>query len=128
MVAIIVTLPFIASTTRGNIVYGVEIFLWGQLTAAVVTWIATLVFVIRITGRSLISYLADIAPYAAITCLGLLPCALIASAVEMAPLLLCFVEAVVFAFIYVGINALMRSRIQADVLGYLFGRFRKRGQ
>lgn len=125
VVAIVATLPFIALTYDGNIVYGVEIFLWGQLAAAVVTWIATLMFVIRITGRSLISYLADIAPYAAITCLGLLPCALIASAFEMAPLLLCFVEAAVFAVIYVGVNALMRSRIQADVIGYLFGRFTK---
>jgi len=125
IVAIIVTLPYIAMTNHGNVVYGVEIFLWGQLAASVVTWIATLVFVIRITRRPFMSYLADLAPYAAITCLGLLPCALIASACDMHPLLLCVVEAFAFALIYIGINALMRSRIQADVLGYLLGRFVK---
>lgn len=106
-------------------VYGVEIFLWGQLVASVVTWFVTLVYVIRITGRPFMSYLADLAPYVAVTTLGLLPCALIAGAFEMLPPVLCCVEAIVFVAVYVGVNALLKSRIQADVLGYLFGRFMK---
>lgn len=125
VVAIIVTLPYIALTNPGDIVYGVEIFLWGQLAASVLTWIATLVIVTRITHRSFMSYLSDLAPYIAITCLGLLPCALMASVCDMPPLVLCFAEAVAFGAIYLGVNALMRSRIQADVLGYLFSRFAK---
>lgn len=125
VVAVIVTLPYIAMTSGGNVVYGVEIFLWGQLVASVVTWFVTLVYVIRITGRPFMSYLADLAPYVAVTTLGLLPCALIAGAFEMLPPVLCCVEAIVFVAVYVGVNALLKSRIQADVLGYLFGRFMK---
>lgn len=125
VVAVIVTLPYIAMTSGGNVVYGVEIFLWGQLAASVVTWLVTLVYVIRITGRPFMSYLADLAPYVAVTTLGLLPCALMAGAFEMQPPVLCCVEAIVFVAVYVGINALLKSRIQADVLGYLFGRFMK---
>lgn len=123
VIAILATLPFISLTTVDNIVYGVEIFLWGQLAASAVTWGVTLVMTVRVTGRPLMSYVADLAPYVAITCLGLLPCMFVSSADGLHPLVLCLIEASVFIAVYLGVNACMHSRIQADVLGYLFGRF-----
>lgn len=125
VLAIVVTLPYIALTSKGNIVYGVEIFLWGQLAASIVTWIVTLVIVSRFTDRPFMSYIMDLAPYAAFTCLGILPCALLAAGWMVHPLVMCFAQAGVFVVIYMGINGIMHSRIQADVVGYLLGRFIK---
>lgn len=125
IVAIVVTLPYIALTSDGNVVYGVEIFLWGQLAASMVTWVVTLGIVSRFTGRPFMSYVTDLAPYMAFTCLGVLPCALLAAGCSVHPLVMCLMQTGVFLVVYVGINAIMHSQIQADVTGYLFGRFMK---
>ena len=124
IIAILITLPYIAITAPGNPVRGVEIFLWGQLAATIVTWITSLILVIRISGRTLLSYLGDLLPYFALTCLSLIPCIMLLNA-DLHPLLICVLQSLAFMAIYLGINALMKSRIQSDMLGYLFGRFRK---
>lgn len=124
VIAIVLTLPYIALTRVDNIVYGVEIFLWGQLGAAFVTWIASMIFAIKVSHRSMMSYIGDIAPYFSLTCLGLVPGVLILQS-DINPLLMCVLQATSFAGIYLGINAMLRSKIQSDVLGYLFKRFRK---
>ena len=115
--AIILTLPYIGLSTPDNIVKGVEIWLFGQLAAAIVTWVVSLWFVIRLTHRSLFAYLADIAPYAAQTAVFALPCIMI-SRLDMAPLAICILQALTFAVLYLGINYLMKSRIQQDVMDY----------
>ena len=115
--AIILTLPYIGLSTPDNIVKGVEILLFGQLAAAIVTWVVSLWFVIRLTHRSLFAYLADIAPYAAQTAVFALPCIMI-SRLDMAPLAICILQALTFAVLYLGINYLMKSRIQQDVMDY----------
>ncbi|MDE6036880.1 MAG: oligosaccharide flippase family protein, partial [Duncaniella sp.] len=122
IIAILATLPFIKLSTVSNIVYGVEIFLWGQFAAAVITWLVTLIIIVRITSRSVTAYLADLAPYCAITCLGLLPCIYIPEVASLSAPVICVVQLLAFAVIYLGVNAMMKSRIQADVLGYLFGK------
>lgn len=122
IIAILATLPFIKLSTVSNIVYGVEIFLWGQFAAAVITWLVTLIIIVRITSRSVTAYLADLAPYCAITCLGLLPCIYIPAVASLSAPVICVVQLLAFAVIYLGVNAMMKSRIQADVLGYLFGK------
>lgn len=124
IIAIIITLPYIAVTTPGNVVYGVEIFLWGQLAASALTWVATLVIVTRLTGRSFMGYIGDLLPYCALTCIGLVPCIIISGLGHMHPLVICVLQALAFIIVYVGANALMKSKIQSDVFGYLFGRFR----
>ena len=124
IIAILIILPYIAITAPGNPVRGVEIFLWGQLAATIVTWITSLILVIRISGRTLLSYLGDLLPYFALTCLSLIPCIMLLNA-DLHPLLICVLQSLAFMAIYLGINALMKSRIQSDMLGYLFGRFRK---
>ncbi|MCM1052288.1 MAG: lipopolysaccharide biosynthesis protein [Paenibacillus sp.] len=124
VVAVVLTLPYIALTTPDNIVYGVEIFLWGQLAATFITWCASVVFAVRISHRSFMSYIGDIAPYFTLTCLALVPGVLLLRW-DIAPLLTCILQATSFLLIYMGINAMLKSRIQSDVLSYLFKRMRK---
>ena len=126
IIAIIVILPYIRLAPSYNLVYGVEIFLWGQLAAAAVTWAVSLVMIVRITSRGIFAYLADLAPYCAITCLALLPCLYIPSIPSLSDLGICLMQTLTFGIIYLGVNALMKSRIQADVLGYLFGSLSRR--
>lgn len=115
--AIVVTLPYIGLSTPGNIVGGLEIFLWGQLAAAVVTWGVALWFVIRVTGRSLGSYIGDIAPYLVQTVLFALPaCGMLW--LDWHPLLICLCQAGSFVLLYLGCNQLLHSRIQQDALDY----------
>jgi len=118
-VAIVVTLPYIGISTSANIVEGVEIFLWGQLAAAVVTWGVSLGFVIRVTHRPLGAYLSDLAPYFVQTLLFALP-ALAMSWFEWHPLAICVCQFLVFALLYIGVNYMMRSRIQQDAMDYFF--------
>ena len=121
IIAILITLPYIALTPISDPVYGVEIFLWGQLAAAIITWIVSLVIVVKITARNVIAYIADLAPYCAITCLSLLPCVYMPTIPTLNAPAICALQALVFAIIYIGINLMLKSRIQADVFGYLFG-------
>ncbi len=123
LVAILFTISDISSSTQDNPVTGLTVFLYGQLAAGMLTWIATLVIVSRITGRRLLSYLSDMAPYVALTFLGLVPCVLLAS-LSLSPLALCVAQTVSFGVVYIGVNFLMKSRIQSDVFGYILGRYR----
>lgn len=121
IVAIIATLPYIALAPVMNPVYGVEIFLWGQLAAAIITWVVSLVIIVRITGRNILAYIADLAPYCAITCLGLLPCIYIPDIHGLNDISICALQVIAFGVVYIGVNSLLKSRIQTDVLGYLLG-------
>lgn len=123
IIAIVLTLPFIGLSTSGNIVKGIEILLWGQLVAAIVTWMTSLIFVIRLTGRSLIAYLLDIAPYAGLTMLLLIPSYLV-SLMELPPLAICILQGIIFAVLYIGINYLLKSKIQQDAFDYITKRTR----
>lgn len=127
VVAILITLPYIAITKPDDLVFGIVIFLWGQLIATFLTWVVTLVMVTRITERSFIDYMSDLMPYVAITLCALLPSAIVIRFVgSLHPLLICIIQASIFTSIYLGINAIFHSRIQADVLGYLRGMFIKK--
>ena len=124
IIAIVFTLPYIATSTSDNPIHGVEIFVWGQLAATVVTWFVSLLLVIRISDRTLFSYIGDMLPYIIITGMSLIPCIMLLDA-PIHPLLICILQASVFIAIYIGTNAMLKSRIQADVLSYLLGRFRR---
>lgn len=121
VIAIIVTLPYIGISTPANVVEGVEIFLWGQLAAAVVTWIVALWFVIRVTRRPLGAYLSDIAPYFAQTLLFVLP-GVVMLKLDWSPLAVCICQFLSFALLYLGVNHLMKSKIQQDAIDYFMKR------
>ncbi len=123
VVAIIVTLPYIALSTPDDVTLGLKIFLAGQLIATVITWGVTLWITARVTRRPVMDYLGDLAPYAALTLLAVVPAVAIGAA-DMAAILKITAQLVAGAVIYTGINYLMRSKIQQDAWEYFTYRFR----
>ncbi len=118
--AIIVTLPWIALSSSADPTEGLRIFLWGQVIASAVTWVATLILTVRLTCRSLTSFLADLVPYVALTFVAM--AAMWVLSVWLAGWALLAAQAAVGATIYCGANHLAGSVIQRDALNYLLRR------
>ena len=59
IVALFVALPFVGLSTMTSPVLGLELLLWGQVAATVVTWTVTLVFTCRVVGLSVRRFLYD---------------------------------------------------------------------
>lgn len=123
VVAILLTLPYIAETRPGNPTWGIEIMLWGQVVAGVVAWVATLWIAAPLSWRLRRQFVTDSIPYAvealvaALAMVALIP--LIAS-----PWVLLPAQLAVGAAIYMGLNAALKSAIQRDALAYLRGRLK----
>ena len=121
VIAIIITLPYMALTHADDPVYGITILLWGQVAATVFTWGLSLIFTVRAIGTRLMSFVRDMLPYVALTGL-ILPIMHLASEGVDAAWLKLTVEVSVGATLYIGANLLLRSRVQKQVFDYLRGR------
>lgn len=121
LAALAATFPLLAETRPDNPVWGVEIMLWGQVLAGVVAWGLTLWAVGRYAPVSRGSMISGALPYLAETfAIGALLWAM-SLWIDNAWILL-GMQAVIGAALYLGINAALRSRIQADALDYVRGR------
>ncbi len=118
IVAIVVTLPYIGISEPGNLTQGLVIFLWGQVAASVLSWIATLFIAARVSWRRPIEYITDCIPYAAETALA---CAAMwgAGILVESTLAKLIVEALVGLGVYVSLNAIAHSKIQSDAIEYI---------
>lgn len=121
VVALAITFPYMGLCTADDPVYGLAILLWGQLASSAITYVATLIVVCRRVEISPWNYLFDLAPYAALT-LAIIPLMLWAGSLTQSPLLQLLAEAVVALALYLGINRLLGSRIQTDVLAFARGK------
>ncbi|MDE6186935.1 MAG: hypothetical protein K2G17_02230, partial [Duncaniella sp.] len=121
IVAIIMVFPYIGLESPESPVEGLKYLLCGQFVASAITWGVTLYYVIRLTKRSLWAYMLDIVPYFFQTVLISIPCAFIGN-LNLQPLIICLLQAVIFAGLYLGGNFLMNSKIQRDAIDYLKGR------
>ncbi len=118
LVGLAATFPFMAMTLPDNPVYGLEILLWGQFGATFLTWIITLFVVARRTGLRWLAMLADNLPYFALTVVAVPVMAYLSTFFE-SPWLKIVVEAVAGIAIYLGVNRLLGSKIQKDVLAFM---------
>ncbi len=116
VIAILLTLGALSEGTAGLV-----IFLWGQCAASAITWAVTLIMAARVTGRPVMSFLTDMIPYTLLTLAALVPCVWITEA-DLTPLGACAGIASAFAAVYLGINYMLGSKVQRDVLGYLMKR------
>lgn len=125
IIAIFITLPYIAISTPTDLTEGVVIFLWGQVGASAVTWIVLLFIAARLSWRTPWQLLSDSIPYLLITLIAVgamlrIPRLLTADWA----ILLCEIAA--GGGIYLLLNYLHGSKMQRDVLEYILGRWRKR--
>lgn len=114
-----VTYPYMSVTTEADPVYGLRILLWGQFAATALTWAVSLAATLRITGIGLWRFLRDMAPYA-IMALLLMPLMLVIENVFESPWLKIAFAAPAAVAVYLLANYLAGSKIQRDILGYLF--------
>lgn len=114
VIAIVVTIPF-----------GVTWLVAGQVFAGVVYYFYALYLVGKVTGYSRWSLVKDALPYVALTIVALAPSVALSYFISNAWILLA-TQLVVSGGVYVLLNWLMKSKIQADAFEYVFGRFRRK--
>ncbi len=120
--AIIVTLPYIAMTRPGDIVWGVKILLWGQVIASAITWIGTLLCAAPLANRRWWKFLNDYLPYMGATALAMGGMIAMAFVVRHNPWSLLLAQAIVGLTIYLGLNQLAGSTIQRDAFNFILRR------
>lgn len=121
LVAILITLPYIALSSPENVTEGIAIFLWGQVIASVVAWAVMLVIAAKVSWSSPLTYIFDSMPYA------LQSLMIGAVIVYLSPLISDpWIQIAVFGAAggaaYLGINYLLGSKIQKEVLAHLLRR------
>ncbi len=121
LIAIALTLPYVTLSTPDEPTKGITILLWGQIAAAAVAWIYTLVFAARLSWRRWWTFITDSLPYAATAIIALLPAGLLARVIENEVALLAC-QCATSIFIYLAVNRVTGSKIQKDVLAWVLKR------
>lgn len=114
VIAIVVTIPL-----------GVTWLVAGQVFAGIVYYFYALYLVGKVTEFSRWSLVKDSLPYVALSVVALAPSVMLSWVISNAWILLA-TQLVVSGGLYLLLNWLMKSKIQADALGYVFGRFIKK--
>ena len=117
ILGLVVTLPFMAMTTPDDPVLGITIMLWGQLAATIITWVANLVYAVKLTRVGFWRYIADMLPYFAQTAV-IIPIMVLCAEITDAAWLKVLIEAAVGLGLYIGGNRLFGSKIQKDIVLY----------
>ena len=114
VIAIVVTIPL-----------GVTWLVAGQVFAGIVYYFYVLYLVGKVTEFSRWTLVKDSLPYVALSVVALAPSVMLSWVISNAWILLA-TQLVVSGGLYLLLNWLMKSKIQADALGYVFGRFIKK--
>lgn len=116
VIAIVATIPF-----------GVTWLVAGQIFAGIAYFLYALYLVGKVTGYSRFTLVKDMLPYLAFTLLALAPSVVLAHYITNAWLLFA-IQVITSGVIYCTLNWVMKSKIQADVFQYAFGRFIRKSQ
>lgn len=121
LAAIIACWPFINDGNGVNFMWGIQLLLWGQLGASLITWLATLWYVAPRCNRPRWAFVADMLPYAGATAVAMAVMLIVGTISQLAWLqvLLMGGSGVI---IYMVLNFLFKSNIQHELFGYLRGR------
>lgn len=123
VIALVFTFPYLGLFTTADFILEVRILLWGQVIAAVISWAVTLEITCRELGASVVGFCADILPYA-VLCIGAAPALYWETSFNWHPGFILALQAATGAVIYIGVNALLGSKIQADAWLYIKGRLK----
>jgi O-antigen/teichoic acid export membrane protein len=121
LVFLLATLPVIALTRGDDVVYGIKLLLIGQILASFISWLVMVIKTAPVSGRSVGSFLVDSLPYLGQTLVIMV--ALWAESLVIGNCwLLLIVQAATCLVLYLGINLLLNSKIQREVLLFLRGK------
>lgn len=117
IIALAATLPVMAYATPSDPVAGLRYMLWGQIAASALTWIVSVAVVARAMHTGIWRLILDLAPYCALT-LAIVPVMTAVGSLMPTDFGTLMVEAVMAIAIYLAVNRLAGSRIQAEILAY----------
>lgn len=126
LIALLVTLPWISAERPGHPVWGLELLLWGQVGAAAIAWVATLIYTVRLIGTTIWNFIRDLLPYLTLSLVAVAFAAIMPMVSGHAVVVLIF-QIVLGAGIYLGGNHLAGSKIQADMIVYFIHKDKKAG-
>lgn len=121
LVAIVLSLPYIALETDGDITFGLQIFVGAQVIAAFLAWAVMLVMVARLSFSTPWRFMLDLVWYAAESVAIGFGVSLLASVISN-PWALFITQGAVALTAYIGVNCLAGSKIQKDVIGFILKR------
>lgn len=121
VVGLVATFPVLADTRPDNPVWGLEIMLWGQIAAAVVAWVLTLVYTQRLCGIASRPLLIGYVPYLVMS-VTLGAVMYLVGTIIPNPWLALTAQTTIGLGGYLVANHVAGSRIQADALNYVRGR------
>ncbi len=124
LIAIFITIPYLMVNRPDDITYGVAIFLWGQVIAAVVAWAVMLFIAAKVSWSNPLRYLYDSLPYAALSLLIATGLSYLGSLVDN-PWTAVIAMTLTGTGSYILINRILGSRIQKEALEYIVSRFRR---
>ena len=126
LIALLATLPWISAERPGHPVWGLELLLWGQVGAAAIAWVATLIYTVRLIGTTIWNFIRDLLPYLTLSLVAVAFAAIMPMVSGHAVAVLIF-QIVLGAGIYLGGNHLAGSKIQADMIAYFIHKDKKAG-
>lgn len=118
LIALFVSLPFVNDTRPDNPVWGLEILLWGQIGSSFIAWGVTMIITVRLLKVRIRSFLADMAPYFALSLL-ICPVLLMVAWLPVHTVIVLIIQGVAALTIYMGVNYLAGSLIQKDAIAYI---------
>lgn len=121
LVLLFAALPFVAMERGGDTVFGIKLLLAGQILASAISWGVMVVKTAPVSGRSVGSFLADSVPYL-VESLVIMVVLWAESLVidDCWTLLLC--QGITCVALYLGVNTVLDSVIQRDVIAFLRGK------
>lgn len=125
ILALIITIPYIAITSIDDPVYGVKILLWGQIIASAICWVATIYITAPLSNRSIWNFISDLIPYFVQVVIIMIPM-ILASYIINNEFILLIVQSAIGIVSYLTINHILRSQIQKDAIDYFMYRFKKK--
>lgn len=102
----------------------VELLVWGQLWASVVTFGIVIWMVSKATGYSIASFVNDFLMFAGITLLMCVGCWLL-SKIWLAPVVSLLLQVTGGVMIFVGVMKIRKAPELTEALSFLFGKFKK---
>ena len=118
LVAIVVCWPFINDSYGDNVMWGIQLLLWGQLAASFIAWIATLWYVAPKCNRTRRAFIGDMLPYAGATLIAMVAMWGVEQLTDTAWLQVILMSLTGLT-VYIGLNALFGSNIQRELLAFL---------
>ena len=102
----------------------VELLVWGQLWASILTFAIVLWIVIQTTGYSFLAFANDFLTFAGITILMCVGCWLI-SQIYLSPVVSLLIQVVTGAVIFIGATKIRKAPELSEAISFIFGRFIK---